>query len=274
MPTKVSMIFQFRSAPVDGSGQLARVAGWSESHWRTVNDVTPAIYNALAGFRTLLLPTAASLTALRVTQYGTTSGRLVQQGVQVIALDGHFGNSGLLCDIPNMGLLINSKATGTVNTANWDFRAVPDARVVGGEYAPGNPYTQNVANYLSYLDANAWGWVGVDLTKPKVRVISLAANVLTVGSGSGIAANTWVRLYRVTTDGGVKLNGTYYVSSVIGDALTLVGLPTGAAITKPNGTARWYVPIFLDYAGSSVVRIRTHKVGRIFSQYRGRQRRA
>lgn len=274
MPTKVTMIFAFDSTPADGSGQIQRFAGWSESHWRASNDYDPSTDNSLQRARSLLLPISGVLQALRVTQYITTTGRLVQQGVKVISITGHVGTSGLACDIPSMGLQIRSNATSATNVANWDFRGVPDARVVGGEYSPGGPYTANLAAYLSYLDNNAWGWIGVDQTKPKVRVISLAANVLTVGSGSGIGAGTWIRLYRVVTDAGVKLNGTYFVSGVAGDALTLVGLPTGAAITKPNGVARWYVPVFLDYTGSALVRIRTHKVGRIFNQYRGRQRRA
>lgn len=274
MPYKYSIIFGFNTSPADGSNLPSRAAGWTESHWRNAFDITPNAQMNLLQARADLLSTNGSILGVRVTSYLDVNGKFVQQGVSVYPLNLPGANR-LLTDIPQMALQINFKATAPdVNVATTDIRALPDARVVGGEYDNNNFYTQAVEGFCNILVNNAWGFVGIDMTKPKVRVISLANSILTVGAGHGVVAGNWIKLYRVRADGGARVTGDYHVSLVAGNALTLDGIADTVAVSVPNGLMRQIVPKFLDYGAFAIARVRTHKVGRNFLPYRGRQRKA
>jgi len=274
MPFKYSMIFSFTTAPAAGAGLPARTCSWTESHWRNAFDFTPTPNSAFFTKRCNLLPTAGRISAVRVTEYESVNSKLVQKSVRIFDVVVP-GRANLECDIPQMGLQINFRASAPqVNVATTDIRAIPDARIVGGEYDNQAAYTNLVNDYCGALTEDAWGFMGIDMTAPKVRVISLANKVLTVGAGHGVVAGNWIKAYRVYLDGGKKLNGDFHVSAVAGNALTLDGVDADLSITKPNGLIRKVAPIFCDYGDFRIARARTHKVGRPFLPYRGRQRKA
>ena len=276
MPTaaKYTMIFGATTVPNANSNFPPRKGGWSESHFRAATDL-PVIPGAeFLLNRMALLCATQMLQAVRVTNYNLLGGRLIQTGVTVTLFNSPGGWPGT-CDIPSMGLQYNFQATRPdVNNATFDFRGLPDDRVVGGEFSPLSRDGYPVNAYGDYLAANGWGWVGVDKTLPKVRVLGLSnLGVLSLSTGSGLGVGDFVTLFRVRADGGAKLNGRYQVTAVNGDNFTIQGTATNT-ISKANGLARKDVLKFLDYGSYTIKGVRTHKIGGPFATFRGRRRAA
>jgi hypothetical protein len=271
MPTKYTMLFTAKTLPTDGTNIAPRVGGWSESHWRTAADQTVNQQMPLITRRLALLPNTQLFIGVRVVVYNIVQGRLIQTGLTPYPLNLLGGNI-LACDVPSMALQINANATPPdVNNCTFDFRGVPDARVVGGEFSTSRDYSNLIAGYLGELGDNSWGWIGVDKAQPKVRVMSLSnVGVLTVGPGSGVAVGDFIQLFRVKFDGGKSANGKYLVSAVAGNEITVFGTGTNT-ISAPNGLARRLVLKFLDYGTMFVKGVRNHKVGGPFGKYRGRR---
>jgi hypothetical protein len=269
--TKYTLIFGATTDPEIGSNQPIRVGGWSESHFRVAFDIVPSFELDFIQLRKALLPTTQFIQGVRVTTYNLVGPVMIQTGVRIFPMNVR-GGTALACDIPQMALQINARASlPTLNTVVWDFRGLPDARVVGGAYAPIGRGQYPVQPYLDYLTENAWGWVGVDKTLLKVPVLGLTAmGVLTLAGGSGLAVDDIVQLFRVKADDGTKLNGKYRVSAVNGNAYTIEGAG-GKVVTKPKGRARKASLVFIDYGPMQIKGVRTHKVGAPFDPYRGRR---
>lgn len=274
MPAKYSFLFNFESNPANGVPAVRRSASWTESHWRAAADRTNLQLQALGTERAVLLSGNSRIELCRVTTFDLVNDKLQQKGVQIVPL-GLPGTNALATDIPQMALQLKWNATApNVNVATSDLRAIPDARVVGGEYDFQAAYNGQVQTYLNDLVDTAWGFMGINFANNKVRVLGLAAGVLKAGAGHGLVAGNVAQLYRTISATGKKLTGLYVVDSVVGNDITLEGIDATASITVPNGYIRRAQPIFCDYANYTIVRIRTHKVGRPFAPYRGRARAA
>lgn len=272
MATKYTFLFQFQTDPAPGSNQNSRVAGWSESHWRTADDLVDPSLDPIAGMRAALLPADSRIIGWRAVNYDLSQAKLIQTSVRIGGCNLQFGAGAIAQDVPQMALQMRGTVSGLdTNVATFDIRGIPDAKVVGGAYTATDPFDTALKNWQKQLAGFSWGFVGIDKTQKKVRVLALAAGVLKVASGSGIVVNDTITFYRTTLDGGKKLTGKYLVTAATDPTFTLQGIDPTATITKPNGACRRLILKFLDYASIQTVGVRTHKVGRPFFRYRGRK---
>lgn len=253
-------------------GGAVRLGGWSESFWQA-----GPFYNPFGGggnlpfYRAALLPNGASLVGARDQSYTILGNKLIPGG-SAIYRGLVNGSSGLLCDVPQVGLQVGGSVVGGNNAARLILRGIPDSQTVSGEYNPSLAYATAVQKYLTYIQTSvAFGMIGRDLSQVAQRVNNIAGAVLTTSAViAGVVNNaSYIRFLHVKDDSNLPVTGTYLVTAGAGTAaLTLQGL--NKTLTKPNGLARVDAISFYAFGALFPVRAIVRKVGRPFVQYRGR----
>lgn len=269
MPTRYTMLFNLGTTPDIKTEAAPHQGGWSESFWQS-GAILPDDQKVkdLLNARRTMLPQQANIIGYRISNYtangnkfvptGTNAGKLLLRGSPVLE-----------CDIPQMALMFFAKSGGR-NTSKFNIAAIPDDQVAFGEYQPTPGFKTRVTQFCNLLTAGGWGFVGRDLTLGAQRVISIAANVVTMSAlPTGAAVGEYLIFNHVIDSAKKAVKGSYLITAVSGATVTLAGF-TGQTVTAPSGTARVDKPAFIAFTSVEPNRIKVRKVGRPFEPYRGR----
>jgi len=271
--TKITTIFHYFTQPEASTLIGSKSGGWSESTWINTDNLAldSTVLRRMHDARSSLMPQGSSIVGVRLSQYELSGNRLIRKGARS-ADRNQPGSARLQQDIPQMALQINVSAIGKINTSKLTLCALPDARVVGGEYSPTNDFNTAVFQYTSTLTALTAGFIGVDHTQ-FVSVISGINNgiVTTDEALPNVVVGSYIRINRVTTNVNQPLSGSFRVSAINGSSYTCPDLALYSA--DRGGTAMRDVVVFCAYNEYVVKGVRVRKIGRPLSGYRGRSTR-
>lgn len=272
--TKLTNIFQYTSQPVNPAQAIPHTAGWSESVWTSLNATAyDPLWTIWATKRALLLCGAAAIIGYRAQVYTISGNKLLPGG----SSSGRWLLPGVVAngaDIPQAALSISGGTNGAPNTSNLLIRGIPDIFITGGEFNPTPAYNAALTAYANSLKGNNFGFPGRDLSQPSGRVISYAANVLTLDGNIGGAELTgWIRFHRCYDNAGNPVKGTYQIAGINLNVYTLSRGPL-QVVNNPSGTARIDLIAYYPYSSFATGRIGVKKVGRPLQGYRGRRSKA
>ena len=276
MSSKVTLIFQLTTSPVDLTLAIPHTGGWTESYWQGANipSTFPAIA-ALVNARAALLPQGAAIVGVRVGLYTLAENKFIPNGASTgpVFAPGVQNNSS---DVPQMALLCGSTSNEGPNQAKFVLRGIPDGMVQGGEYRPDTAFKGAVTRFFNALTSGGWEFLGRVLANPTVRLYSIqasltAGHVKLQGDPSIYSINKYVRLLRVRDNDGLPIKGAYQMTSTYVDG-------SGFDIAVKDDTIRSTTGGFmrLDQIGlfaftqPTFKRVSVRKVGRPYESYRGR----
>ncbi len=278
MRFKFTMLFQLATNISDPTATARRLGGWSES-WYFEGPSAQSLYAAafgtalgggatqlgLCGVRSLLLPFGGAIVGQRIQQ-------LEPLGPSQ-SLSANFPGSAAAADVPQMALLCTIPGLTVSNTRRAILRGMPDIRVVEGEYSPSQAYAAFLAAFFEQL--GNWRFRGLDLSQPSIPIINIsAAGVVQLGGlSAGFAVNDKVKILRAVDGVNEPVGGIFMVGAIpSATQITLIAWTAGACT---GGSCRKHAVIYplVDSANCKVGRIITRRVGRPFTQYRGRRSR-
>lgn len=269
--TRLTNIFQIATNPANLAKARVHTAGWSETFWTQLN---PSAFNDLwfkqQQKRALLLPSTGSIVGFR-TQEFTISGNKLLPGGSSSGRQNLPGATPLSTDLPQVALMFSTEAQNAPNSSRMILRGMPDSIMLNGEYQPTAGFSALVTAFVNSMIGFNFGFVGRDLSQASVRVLKIAANVITVDGipGTGLAVGDFVRLHRVYGSDGNPVKGAFPITAIAGNDLTVAGL--AAVVNAPSGTLRRDQLMYMAFANLIPVRAVVKKVGRPFEQYRGRR---
>ncbi len=270
MPMKYSLLLQLNTVPTDLTWASPHIAGWSETIWDNNSVPAPSFIRNLALRRAAFLPRSARLIGYRAQVFQISGNQLVPGGTSA-ATFGFPGHPTYVTDLPQMAISVKATATGKTNTRKFDLRAIPDAQFTGGEFQPDSPFLSFLNDYLSYLNTASWWFPGRDLTQASVRVLTVAAKVLTTdGPIAGAVVGDFVRLLKVKDSNNQPVKGVFNIVAIAGNTYTLNGIDASVVVVN-SGRARLDRVVMCQIARADVDRAVVKKVGRPFEQYRGRR---
>jgi len=270
MPTKVTWLFHFATDPAQTRRYDTRTAGWSESFWsyNPVPSSDPSI-REFAAHRATLLPESARVSGFRISDYDFHGNKLTPKGSRTGLINAP-GQSAR-CDVPQMALNISWTTHEGPGTSRTALRGIPDSFVLGGEYAPNATFTESLNRFCNLVRIDGWRFLGRDLTLPAFEILQIAGNVVTLSGNVSARANLdYVRFLHCRDSSGNPIQGSYLVTAVAGNSVTLGGY-TGPQLTRPSGKMRLDRLSVFDISGFSIGTVAVRKVGRPFVSYRGRQ---
>jgi len=274
---RYSNLFQLTTVAQNPNVASAHMAGWSEGFWLNANPSTqmPALRN-VAQARAAFLPKQAAIVGYRIQSYDISGNKLTPIGSTAGSY--RFGGSPRWdCDQPQVTLRASGSTAGGPNAAALYMRGIPDDWVAQGEYAPFDDTNTLLQFYYDRLIAVAAGFIGRNLSVGGQRVFNIADNGPGAGSVinmqgpiAGLALGDFVRFVRVVADNKAPVEGTFAVSNINVNAITVRGLQ-GVVLTRPSGTCRKDSLTFLAWNRIETKRITTKRVGAPFEKYRGRR---
>ena len=277
MRFKMTMLMQLATNVSDPTAVARRLGGWSESwYWEGASIQDLYIYmfggqigvgEGIGGFcpaRAALLPNGASMVGQRIQQVDPVG--------QSQSLSRNFpGTAAIAADVPQMALLCTIPGKNVKNIRRTILRGIPDARVVEGEFSPSNAFVAAVNLFFDAL--NNWRFRGVDLAQPNLPIITIdATGVIQMGAlSAGFAVNDLVKVLRSHSAANDPVGGVFMVESIPSATSIKVRNWTAGACT--GGTVRKHAFVYpiVDGDNCSIGRIVTKRVGRPFTQYRGRR---
>jgi len=269
MPSRVSLVFNITTTPTVPIDAGAHSGGWTEGHWLSANvGATDARIDRLILMRKAMLPVGVRITGVKIALYTISGNKLLPGGTSAAKKVG-VSSQPRTCDMPWVALEFSGSVAGAPNASRFTTRGMPDDQFKGGEYQPNDDFKGQVTAFRGQLIADAWGFVGRNLTLPTARVMSIANSQVVLDGSVGGARLDFLKLNRVYDDNGNPVKGSFPIVSVVDNVYTVSGtLPT---ITRPSGLARIDQVAFMAYAGVTVGRVVTKKVGRPSESYRGRR---
>jgi hypothetical protein len=266
---KCTMLIQLATNVSQPTNPDRRIGGWSES-WYSIGSLSLAQSNlngpgGLCQTRAAMLPIGATIVGQRL--------QLVDPkpvGPTITTAKNFPGSSGLKADTPQQALLMNCPGSGVSNVKHAVLRGIPDPVIIEGEYSPTVAYFTAVVNFMKSL--SQFSFRGRDLTLPSLDIISITALGL-IQFAAAVPFNPLdrIRIKLVTPAVGQNRVGGVFVASGIPTATTvqLLAWPFGAGT---GGFARKDATVYpiVDLPGTEVERVIVRKVGRPFTQYRGR----
>lgn len=273
MATKVTSFFDYHSQPDEGSPNRTRSGGWSESFWINTDSITLENLELrhYHDARCRLMPQGASIVGVRLSQYELSGNRLIRKGAKAGDLN-RPGSARLQQDIPQMALQLNATSVGKVNTTKLTLCALPDARVVGGEYSPSADFNVAVINFGATLRNLNAGFMGVDHTQFVSVIAGIDNGVVTTDDVlPGVVVGSYIRINRVTTNVNLPLSGSFRVSAIAGNNYTCPDLALHSA--NRGGTAMRDIVVFCAYDTFKIKGVRVRKIGRPSGGYRGKSTR-
>lgn len=265
---KVSLLFQFTTAPTNRAAASPHSGGWSESHWSNESSNIGTFAAELAQARAQFLPGEASIIGYRVQTY-TISGNKLSP---VNTSSGRFQYRGVLgsMNLPSDGLGFSGQSSGNPNTARFTARGIPDGEISNGEYQPGGSMSVAVDAYRAKLVAAGWGFIGRVRTGQSARVQSILAGVVTLSQNIGGTENvSFLRLLRVSNGRRDPIKGSFLIKVIADKAYTCQNLGS-TTLVEPSGEARIETLAFMPYSVVNVGRAQSRRVGGPFDKYRGR----
>ena len=248
----------------------AHTGGWSEQVW--CDDSTEADgpgINRLAQKRARMLPVQASLIGWSFAEFGISGNRLLPLGSRTIT-HRYPGSVGTTADVPQAALTLSGTVGGGPNKGKYIMRCIPDENVTNGEIDVGTTFLTRVNSFMEELTGFGWGTIVRNLSATTGGVKSIAGNVITSVPGVMPVAGNYVRLLRVSDQNQHPVIGSFRVSSVVGDLITVEGL---SATVLPGGRGQWRVDSvrFAPFQTMNIGRISVKKIGSPFEKYRGRR---
>jgi len=271
--TRLTNILQLSTNPTDLTTARIHVGGWSESFWTSLN---PAGYNGpwerQQQARCLLLPPTAAIVGYRTQVYTMTGNKLLPGGT-TSGRQNFPGRNTLTTDLPQVAVQFNATGAGVPNTTRLTMRGMPDDIMKGGEYQPNAAFKTAVTLMVNTMKGFNFGFIGRDLAQASVRVLAIAANVITVDAipGTGLQVDDFIRLNRVYDAQGFPVQGAYAVEAINLVAKTITVRNLAANVTKPSGTLRRDQLDYFTFDAIQPIRAVVKKVGRPSEQYRGRR---
>lgn len=277
MRFKLTMLMQLATNVSDPTATQRRLGGWSESwYWEgaSVQDLFVYAFGGQIGVgegqtglcpvRAAMLPFGASMVGQRIQQVDPVG--------QSQSLSRLFpGTAGLNADVPQMALLCTIPGKNVKNIRRTILRGIPDARVVEGEFFPSNAFVANLNLFFDVL--SNWRFRGVDLSQAEIPIISVAADgtIQMQGLSAGFAVNDLVKVLRSSDANGSPVGGVFMIETIPSATSIKVrgwtaGLCTGGKVRKHA-----FVYPVVDGDNCAIGRIVTKRVGRPFTQYRGRR---
>ena len=272
---KLTSIFQLTTVPQDLSRAVAHTGGWSESVWTSL-DLVPALaaFRILQTSRATLLPATASIIGYRQTTYDLVNGRFLQPTASQAGRQYFPGVIGNLTDVPQAAIQLQLRSAGG-SSSNLMLRGIPDAMIVGGEWAPQGPYSGFMVDYQAVLVSGPWGNVGRDKTQASVRVLGGSTRSFKVSEipVTGLIVGDYVRFNRVLSSTRLPISGAFRVTSIDAPTGSILceGNPVGVELLPNSGTVRRDRLVYGQYSRCRVVRAVVKKVGSPFEKYRGRR---
>ncbi len=277
MRFKFTMLFQLATNVSDPTAVARRLGGWSESwYWEglSLQDLFTFAFGGQIGvgegitglcpIRAGMLPFGAALVGQRIQQVDPVG--------QSQSLSRNFpGTAATAADVPQMGLLCTIPGKNVKNIRRTILRGIPDARVVEGEFSPSQFF---LANLNLFFDALInWKFRGVDLSQPNLPVLTIdATGVIQMGAlSAGFAVNDQVKVLRSRDANDAPIGGVFMIESIPSATSIKVRNWTAGACT--GGAVRKHAFVYpqVDGDNCSIGRIVTKRVGRPFTQYRGRR---
>src|SRR5262245_5545951 len=278
MILKCSMLFAHFSRVDDPGSPIHRIGGWSEHYYWEGTDVSLFIaqfmggahasgsYLGLCAARAGILPKGASVVGQRWQQVDPL-GPAQSRGVTFP------GSTGLEADVPQMTLLCSAPGVGVRNVRKLMLRGMPDARVTQGEFDAPTGYVANLNAFFTRL--STFSFRGRDLAQPAFKIVSIDANGnVQCDAAVPFPALSYVAIGRTKNSLQRNVNGIFQVES-ISSTVGLFKVRPWTAGACTGGYARQHVVIYPKFDAPNVKfdRIIVRKVGRPFTQYRGRRSR-
>jgi hypothetical protein len=241
-----------------------RVGSWSETWYRdgAASEIVAPI-NDWIKRRCAMLPSVAGCNGYRVQLVGGR-GEITRNYVP--------GNITTEQDIPQMALNCSCKGSGTQNVKTFQMRGIPDGNVIEGDFQPTAAFNTAFNQFGGQLAGSQFRFKAKDLTKPKVRIVSVTAGgEFTLNGDMDFAVGDFLQVLKCTNTVGDTVKGEFYVQTRT-TARTGTFLNWAHGIVTLKGEMRLVAYIYpLVQSGTvKAVYITTRKVGRPFDLYRGR----
>jgi len=266
---RATLLMQLTTDPADRTTASPHTGGWSETVWADATfAASDPFWLDLIRTRQNLLPAQASIVGFRFGVYTFVGNKQVPGGTSTGRLQ-RPGNSGLETDMPNCALMLAGTTLGNPNNSRFTIKCIPDDMILKGEYQPTTAFKRNLTAYFNALINGGFGFLGRDLTLPVARVVSIAANVVTLTAAVGAVIGTdSIRLLNVKDTNGNPVSGAFRTVSLTGFAYTVEGL-TGVT-AGAGGSARVDTPKVFRFNTLTASRAVVRKIGRPFEGYRGK----
>lgn len=277
---KFTMLMQVPTAISAPNALLHRIAGFSESMYGSatsgnalysaISTVPPNAFGfSLLGARASLLPLGGSMVGVRVQQVSPPGP------AQLFPVS--LAGSAQEADFPSLALLVRSPGVGVNNVRRFWLHAVPDSQVTEGEYTPTSNFGTLVEAYFGTLAG--FQFRARDLSQPTNRIVSIGIAVSGVSSllfenPTTLTVGSFVRILRTRDSNGFLRGGRFQVLSLgaTGNSVNIGLWPFGNT-TGGTGRLDGIVYPVMDTTQMAVVRVQVRRVGRPFTQFRGRRSR-
>lgn len=240
--------------------------GWSETWFRDGSDIA-AGKNALTHYINdrlgICAPTVSS-NGLRVS--------VVENPAIVTHLQG--GDPGTFAsgrDITNAALMAEAVSATYERRQLW-LRGVPDAMIVGGQYAPTTPYGTAIQVFFQTIKDEAFAIRSIKRANPLQPIATISTTgLVTLVADPGWDRGMMLKFFRARFDNGTAIRKSYLIGAKV-DPLNyqLLGWPAGR--TALNVRARWLDYLLFRPTNIFVSRAGTRRTGRPFGQPVGRRR--
>jgi len=178
-------------------------------------------------------------------------------------------------DVPQMATSHIVDGTGVDNTKRFMLRCCPDPNAVEGGFEDDGAYLVAFSAWLGELAARNVKFRCIDLTKPRVKVASIANDgTFVLLADLTYNVGDYITVYRVRNTAGVATSGSFSVEAKTDSKNgKLRGWTGGVVGISGELRVRGYTYPVVKDVGTQFKGITVGKVGRPFGQYRGRARR-
>jgi hypothetical protein len=273
---KATMLLQETSNLSNPSSPQHRIGGWSESWYLNTNSFPAAIADMISPTvpggpicqaRAGILATSAAIVGVRFQAVAPLVGP--SQSLAV-AFPGSWSST-IIGLQPQIALLCKVPSLGTPNIRRMILRGLPPGVVNDGEFRDPGAFLPAFGVFAQSLSGVQFR--GRDLSQPATRIIAIsAAGVVTCEAAITVAPLQMVRILRTVNAAGTKIGGRFQVTSV-GPGSNVFTLLNWTAGLTALGNVRPDAIIYptVDTNNIAIGRLITRRVGRPFTQYRGRR---
>lgn len=236
--------------------------GFSET-WYMDSTINAAIteVSRYASRRCRLLTSNAACVGARIQTLGGASQSIKIQQAGTVQRDG---------DLPQVALNVRIIGQNADYKKTMQLRGIPDGRVEFGQYNPSRDFAAAFADFMQTLAVNGWRFQARSKSTPKVQIYSIDADGnFVLAPGSTFAANDKVILRNVRNTSGKRASGIFTVETATNATTGKLRAWTGGVVTMKGKFAKLEYE-YVQIQGGGILNATTRKVGRPFTQFRGR----
>lgn len=192
--TKVTLLFN--AVTKNPAGQAERAAGFSESYYSTLGIDDAQLktnWQALCVARAGLLAQNVSIIGSRYQTVDPVGGSRQYDNKYP---PGQSTNN----DLPGVALQVTVRSANSPNQRNVILRGVPDSCVSTGEYTPAAGMGGALTAFFNQLTAK-WQFRAIDRTVLPVRIVDIAANLMTCVAAHGLNVGDIVNIMSTNAAG-------------------------------------------------------------------------